>query len=347
MQMADFSTLIQEWYRLNQRDLPWRHTNDPYKIWLSEVILQQTRVDQGLNYYYNFIRDFPTVHHLAEASEDEVLNLWQGLGYYSRARNLHTSAKQVVSIYGGVFPTTFEGIKSLKGIGDYTASAIASICFGLSHAVVDGNVYRVLSRYLMIDTAIDSTQGKKEFAAVAQTFLDPDHSGDHNQAMMEIGAMICVPKNPLCEKCPLAGSCLALESKTQLNYPVKAKKTKVSKRYLNYSVLTDGTRTIIQKRKGKGIWEGLYDFPCIEQFEVRELVMEDVFEYGPQEIISDGQFKHILSHQELYAHFWIVVVDQLTAKEGQIIIPLDSVQGFPLPQLLIRYINQSRLFGAD
>lgn len=347
IQMADFTTLIQEWYRLNQRDLPWRHTNDPYKIWLSEVILQQTRVDQGLNYYLNFTRNFPTVHHLAKASEDEVLNLWQGLGYYSRARNLHTSAKQVVTIYGGVFPRTFEGIKSLKGVGDYTAAAIASICFGLPYAVVDGNVYRVLSRYLMIDTAIDSTQGREEFAAVAQAFLDPDHAGDHNQAMMEIGAMICLPKNPLCEKCPLAGSCLALESNAQLNYPVKAKKTKVLKRYLNYLVLTDGVSTIIQKRRGKGIWEGLYDFPCIEQLEARELELADVIGYAPREINSDGQLKHILSHQAIFAHFWTIEVRQLVVKDEQIIVPLNGIQGFPLPQLLIRYINQSRLFGAD
>ena len=192
--MADFTTLIQEWYRLNQRDLPWRHTNDPYKIWLSEVILQQTRVDQGLNYYLKFTTQFPTVFDLSKAAEDEVLNLWQGLGYYSRARNLHASAKQVVADFGGVFPTNFEGIKSLKGVGDYTASAIASICYGLPHAVVDGNVYRVLSRYLEISTPIDSTQGKKDFAEIAGEFLDVQNPGDHNQALMEIGALICFAK---------------------------------------------------------------------------------------------------------------------------------------------------------
>jgi A/G-specific adenine glycosylase len=345
--MADFTTLIQEWYRLNQRDLPWRHTNDPYKIWLSEVILQQTRVDQGLNYYLKFTTQFPTVFDLAKAAEDEVLNLWQGLGYYSRARNLHASAKQVVADFGGVFPTNFEGIKSLKGVGDYTASAIASICYGLPHAVVDGNVYRVLSRYLEISTPIDSTQGKKDFAEIAGEFLDVQNPGDHNQALMEIGALICLPKNPSCQNCPLVGSCAAYRSKTQLSFPVKAKRTKVVKRYLNYLVLFNGKNTVIQKRVGKGIWQGLYDFPFIEKEKLNGLELSELNQYEPVEIIQDGQFKHILSHQELYVSFWIVKVVKFDLNENQIIVPIAAIETFPLPQLLIRYINQSRLFGAD
>ncbi len=345
--MADFTTLIQGWFRRNQRDLPWRHTNDPYKIWLSEVILQQTRVDQGLNYYLNFTTKFPTVFDLANAAEDEVLNLWQGLGYYSRARNLHASAKQVVVDFDGVFPNNYEGIKSLKGVGDYTASAISSICFGLPHAVVDGNVYRVLSRYLEISTPIDSTQGKKDFAEIADKFLDVHNPGDHNQALMEIGALICLPKNPSCETCPLVGSCSAFSSKTQLNFPVKAKKTKVVKRYLNYLVLFDGKNTVIQKRVGKGIWQGLYDFPFIEKEKLNGLELSELNQYEPIEIIQDGQLKHVLSHQELYVSFWIVKVVKLNLDESQITVPIAAIETFPLPQLLIRYIQQSRLFGAD
>ncbi len=345
--MADFTTLIQAWYRLNKRDLPWRTANDAYKIWLSEVILQQTRVDQGTNYYLRFVARFPTVADLAHAPEDEVLNLWQGLGYYSRARNLHFSAKQVTNDFNGVFPANFSSLRLLKGVGDYTAAAIASIAFGLPHAVVDGNVYRVLSRYLALDTPIDSVQGKKEFAYAATVLLDHHNPGDHNQAIMELGALICLPKNPACENCPVAHSCMAKASSRQLDFPVKTKKTKVSKRFLNYLVLVNHGETLIKKRVGEGIWEGLYDFPCIEKTSENVLSTTDIMHYKPIHVAHDGSFKHVLSHQIIHAQFWVVQVANLSPTVNELKVKLNAIEDYPLPQLLIRYLNQSPLFGAD
>jgi A/G-specific adenine glycosylase len=345
--MADFSTLINAWYRQNKRTLPWRGISDPYKIWLSEVILQQTRVDQGTAYYLKFIKAFPTIKHLANADEDEVLNLWQGLGYYSRARNMHFSAKLVATELNGVFPTTYKDVLSLRGVGEYTAAAITSIAYGLPHAVVDGNVYRVLSRYLAIETPIDSTQGKKEFAEVAKAFLDHKNPGDHNQALMEVGALICLPKKPNCLECPLSNSCAALQKNTQLNFPVKSKKIKVVNRYIHYLVFTDGQNTVLKKRTGKGIWEGLYDFPMVEKKKGEELEKNDLESYNFSDFTFDGTFKHILSHQKILATFWLVQVKQVKLVDNQIEIPIRQIEDYPLPQLLIRYIKESRLFGAD
>lgn len=345
--MVDFSTLIQTWFKDNARDLPWRHTTDPYKIWLSEIILQQTRVDQGMAYYLKFTKAFPTVEDLAAAPEDKVLNLWQGLGYYSRARNLHFSAKQIVADFDGEFPTTHKSVLSLKGVGEYTAAAITSIAYGLPHAVVDGNVYRVLSRYLNIDTPIDSTEGKKQFATVANEFLDPQNPGDHNQAVMEIGALVCTPKIPKCELCPLANSCLANKNGNPLEFPVKAKKTKVTNKFFHYLVLTDGEKTVLKKRTGKGIWQGLYDFPLIEKSRASELTPADLKTIPYTDFEPDGTFKHILSHQKINATFWIVRVKGIKPSENQIVVSIQSIEDYPLPQLLIRYIRASSLFGAD
>jgi len=345
--MADFSTLIQAWFRQNQRNLPWRGINDPYKIWLSEVILQQTRVDQGMAYYLKFVETFPTIKDLANADEDHVLNLWQGLGYYSRARNMHFSAKMVANELGGVFPSTYKGVLSLKGVGEYTAAAITSIAYNLPHAVVDGNVYRVLSRYLEIGTPIDSTQGKKEFSLAAAEFLDHNNPGDHNQALMEIGALVCLPKSPKCNECPLAQSCASLQNNSQLNFPVKSKKIKVVNRYLHYLVLTDGENTVLKKRTGKGIWEGLYDFPLIEKKVGEELTENDLKSEDLVGFDFDGSFKHILSHQRILATFWLVRVKRIKLVDNQIKIAINQVEDYPLPQLLIRYIKESRLFEAD
>lgn len=342
--MTDFTTLIQHWYRRSKRELPWRLTNDPYKIWISEVILQQTRVEQGLNYYEKFTFHYPDVKSLANAPEDEVLNLWQGLGYYSRARNMHYSAKMVVNQFGGVFPKTYKEVRSLKGVGDYTAAAITSIAYNLPHAVVDGNVYRVLSRYLMIETPIDSTQGKKEFDLIAANFLDQHNPSDHNQAMMELGALICTPNKPLCEECPLSLTCLAKNQHKQLEFPKKSKKTKVIERALTYLVFFDGKNTLINKRTGKDIWEGLYDFPQYQNELNGPLEIENLRKYSPKSIKSDGKFTHILSHQRLTATFWVVEVDHLKPEENQVIVSLKNMEDFPLPQLLIRYIQQSSLF---
>ncbi|NOQ70672.1 MAG: A/G-specific adenine glycosylase [Crocinitomix sp.] len=345
--MADFSTLIRLWFRQNQRILPWRGVSDPYKIWLSEVILQQTRVDQGTAYYLKFIKAFPTIKDLANSKEDEVLNLWQGLGYYSRARNMHFSAKLVANDFNGVFPTTHKEVLSLKGVGEYTAAAITSIAYGLPHAVVDGNVYRVLSRYLAIDTPIDSTEGKKEFALAAAAFLDHKQPGDHNQALMEIGALVCSPKAPKCHECPLSGSCASLQSGKQLNFPVKSKKIKVVNRYLHYVVFTNGKNTVLKKRTGKGIWEGLYDFPLVEKKEGEELTKNDLEELDFIDLTFDGNFKHILSHQRIFATFWQVRVKHIKLIDNQIETPINEIEDYPLPQLLIRYVKESTLFEAD
>ena len=228
-----FSKQLAQWYLQNKRDLPWRGSTNPYEIWLSEIILQQTRVDQGMGYYYKFIEHFPSVNHLAKASEDQVLKLWQGLGYYSRARNLHFSAKYIVNELNGEFPIGYTNILKLKGVGDYTASAIASICFNEPAAVVDGNVYRVLARYFGIFTPINSSKGIKEFKMLAQKLLNTEIPGTHNQAIMEFGARMCKPQNPDCEICPLNSSCVALEKKEIKMLPVKENKIKIKKRYFN------------------------------------------------------------------------------------------------------------------
>ena len=259
-----FSGRIIQWYLLNKRDLPWRETKDPYAIWLSEVILQQTRVDQGLSYYHRFLMAFPKVNDLADAEEFEVMKLWQGLGYYSRARNLHSTAKSIVEKHGGVFPNRYEDIIALKGIGPYTAAAIASFAFGLPFATVDGNVYRILSRIFGLEIPIDSTIGKKQFAQLGNELLDKTQPGLFNQAMMELGALICSPKNPQCDICPFRKDCKAKALGLIDVLPVKEKKVKVKERVFHYLVMSD-EKLVIMKRRGAGdIWQGLFDFPVIE-----------------------------------------------------------------------------------
>ena len=262
--MTDFHLLIDGWYRQNKRDLPWRTTRDPYFIWLSEIILQQTRVDQGMNYYLKFTRNYPTIRHLAEASEQEVLNDWQGLGYYSRARNLHQTAKYIHKELNSSFPESYEKIIKLKGIGPYTAAAIASFAFDEGVAAVDGNVYRVLSRIFDIDLPIDSTQGKKAFQELANSLIPTKNPGDFNQGMMEFGAMQCTPVNPKCEHCPFSERCLAKMHNTIAARPVKAKKTAVRNRYFYYFIFRETDRICIQKRTQKDIWQHLFEFPLLE-----------------------------------------------------------------------------------
>ena len=272
---SHFSKKLILWYLDHKRDLPWRTTAIPYYIWLSEIILQQTRVEQGLPYYQAFVSVYPTVKKLANASEEEVLKLWQGLGYYSRARNLHTTANYVSNELSGIFPTSYKELIKLKGVGDYTASAIASICFNEATAVVDGNVYRALARYFGIATPINSSLGIKEFKNLAQQLIDVDKPGNHNQALMEFGARQCKPQNPNCEICIFNDSCIALQQKKISELPVKLKKTKVKNIYFNYIVLIfKNKKTLLQKRIGKGIWQNLYEFPLIEtekNFKLEEL----------------------------------------------------------------------------
>lgn len=334
----DFSNRLIYWYLQNDRDLPWRKTKNPYFIWLSEIMLQQTRVHQGLSYYITFTKEFPTVFDLAKASESKVLKLWQGLGYYSRARNLHYSAKYIANELDGKFPSTYEEIKKLKGVGDYTASAISSICFDESQAVVDGNVYRVLSRFFGIKTPINSSAGIKEFKELAQTLIDPKQPGSYNQAIMDFGALHCKPQNPLCETCPLNDSCIALAKKTIKQLPVKEQKIKIRKRYFNYLVfISDDNKTMLSERKGKGIWQGLYEFPLIETEKgiSKEELSLQISEKENIVLFNENEVVHKLSHQHLYTKFWIVKKDVL--HENQ--IHWNSIKKYPVPILIANFLE--------
>ncbi|RFC55378.1 A/G-specific adenine glycosylase [Brumimicrobium aurantiacum] len=344
--MSDFYPLISQWYRRNHRILPWRLTEDPYKIWLSEIIMQQTRVDQGLAYYNKFVEHYPEVSDLAAADEQEVLRLWQGLGYYSRARNLCFAAQQVVDEFDGIFPSRFEDIKSLKGVGDYTASAIASFAFQLPHAVVDGNAFRVLSRYFNDDTPIDTGQGMKVFKAYADEVLSVENPAESNQAIMELGAMVCKPKNPDCENCPLNGTCLSLKEGDPKTLPVKSKKIKVTKRYFHFLIFPSAN-VQLEKREGKGIWMNMYQFPMIElkekklKSEVSAIVKSEYDLDLGTKIFAE---KHILTHQHIYATFW--KVNKPVEKEGLIESNLVGLDQYPLPRLIERFLeNYSEVFS--
>lgn len=343
-----FSKALVQWYLQNKRDLPWRQTLNPYYIWLSEIILQQTRVDQGMAYYYKFIEHFCTVEALASANEEEVLKLWQGLGYYSRARNLHFSAKYIVNELKGQFPTTYHDILKLKGVGDYTASAIASICYNEATAVVDGNVYRVLARYFNIDTPINTTKGIKEFKLLAQELIDSKISGTHNQAIMEFGARMCKPQNPDCEICPLNTSCLALATNKVKVLPVKEKKIKIRNRFFNYLVIqTEDAKTTLVKRK-KGIWLNLYEFPLIESLEFideKTIVEHDVFKELFHSLdVSIQLFKtnnkaHKLSHQHIYTNFWIIKAPVSSRFE----LNWNEVNKYPVSTLIDNFLKQYKI----
>ncbi|CAN5441667.1 A/G-specific adenine glycosylase [soil metagenome] len=352
--MEDFSKILRAWYRKKGRDLPWRSTSDPYKIWLSEIILQQTRVDQGTPYYHRFIDNFQTINDLANAHEDKVLRLWQGLGYYSRARNLHHAAKQLKEQHQGKFPANYSEIRALKGIGDYTAAAIASFAFNLPHAVVDGNVYRFLSRFFGITTAIDSSKGKKQFAELADSLLDHKHAATHNQAIMEIGAMICKPKNPLCEECPFIGSCAAYHKGLIAQLPVKEKKLKVRTRYFHYLIIHDSRSVLIASRQEKDIWQGLFEFPLLETeaeagialLRETELWKKLIPAHAKVEKVSSEK-KHLLSHQTLKARFWWINIDKFqksTSYAPFLKVDFASLDHYGMPQLIVKYIDEE---GGD
>ncbi len=337
------------WYKKHKRDLPWRNTKDPYKIWLSEIILQQTQVIQGLNYYIKFIETFPTVTDLADAPEDKVMRLWQGLGYYSRARNLHAAAKTVKTNHKGKFPNSFESIKTLKGVGDYTAAAISSFAFNLPHAVVDGNVYRVLSRLFNISTPINSTQGKKEFQLLADELLNHKQPGLHNSAMMEFGALWCKPQNPKCEECPLQEHCLAYEKNTVNSLPVKDKKIKIKNRHFHYFIFNYKDFVYLQKRINKDIWQNLYEFYLIETdsaVEVEKILKNKNlknFVKNAEVISITSEKKHILSHQHIYATFYEMKINQLIQTKSLIKTKRNEVNNFALPQLINKYLYKKNL----
>ena len=341
----DFSNSLLSWYLQNKRDLPWRNTVNPYPIWLSEIMLQQTKVAQGLPYFLTFMEAFPTVLHLAQADEEQVLKLWQGLGYYSRARNMHKTAQLIAFELNGNFPNNYTDLIKLKGIGEYTAAAIASFAFNEVVPVVDGNVFRVLSRYLDVETDIASAPAKKEFSALAKELMPENNPAMFNQAIMEFGALQCVPKNPNCNNCIFNNSCAALQKKKVSELPVKLKKTKVTNRYFNYIVFLDNSNnTIIKKRTEKGIWHNLYEFPVIEAEEELDFktISKAIFEkfldvsidsisvYNPEQII------HKLSHQKLHINFYRASVAE-EINEG---ISLDLLKNYPFPIVIYNFIEK-------
>ena len=346
--MDSLGTILLDWFRLNKRELPWRETRDPYQIWVSEIILQQTRVAQGYDYFLRFIGRFPDVDALAAADEDEVLKYWQGLGYYSRARNLHEAARQIVA--QGGFPRTYEGVRSLKGVGDYTAAAICSIAFGLPHAVVDGNVYRVLSRLMGLHTPIDSTAGKREFAAMADALMVRTRPGEYNQAIMDFGAMQCTPLHPDCPACPLADRCVAYAEGRVGQLPVKKHKTKVSDRYFNYIYVRAGAYTFIRKRQEDDIWRNLYELPLVE---TQQEVAEADFYRLPQlqNLIAEGEsplfrllhrgVKHVLSHRVIWANFYEVVLPEDTRSFSSFLrVRRDELDSYPVSRLVSLFLEK-------
>lgn len=341
-----FSNSLTKWYLQNKRDLPWRNTQNPYFIWLSEIMLQQTRVAQGMPYFYSFTNNFPTVFDLANATEEQVLKLWQGLGYYSRARNLHKTAQYIAFELDGIFPNSYVDLLKLKGVGEYTAAAIASFSYNEKVPVVDGNVFRVLSRYFDIDSDISLLSTKKEFTALASELISKENPALFNQAIMEFGAMQCVPKNPNCDICIFNTSCLALQKKKVSQLPIKSKKLKVTNRYFNYIVFLDeNQKTIIQKRADKGIWHNLYEFPLIEtqkeeSFEAISNQIKDLI-YNDNKIVSVREWNsksiiHKLSHQHLYIKFQIVNLNG-SIPNG---IDFDTLQVFPFPIVIFNFIEK-------
>ncbi len=342
-----FATNLIAWYLENKRDLPWRATQEPYRIWLSEIILQQTRVAQGFPYYLKFLKVFPTVDHLANAPEAKVLKLWQGLGYYSRARNLHLTAKMISEERKGIFPDNYKDLLKLRGVGDYTASAISSICFNLPNAVVDGNVYRVLSRVFGISTPINTSRGQKIFKQLAQSLIDKEQPGTFNQAIMEFGARYCTPTNPDCGNCVLKPICIGFKENKVAELPVKTKTKLIRKRYFNYLVvLSDGNRTILRQRLNKGIWHKLYEFPLIEtsqEISVGELTelqeflsLSETLNIESVTLYNEVSVVHKLSHQHLYTRFWIVETQQ----DVQNSIRISDMEEYPVPVLIENFVSE-------
>ncbi len=355
----EITQVLTAWYDINKRDLPWRKTRDPYRIWLSEIILQQTRVVQGLDYYHRFVEKFPTVNHLAGAAETDVLNLWQGLGYYTRARNMHKTAKVITSVFGGEFPDSYDKLLKLKGIGPYTASAIASIAFGKPIPVLDGNVARVVSRLFAITEPVNENSGKKLLTPLLEKLIDKTDPGKFNQAVMEFGALWCVPNNPQCEKCVLSSFCMAYSQKIVERLPVKTKKVKQRKRYFNYFVIrsagNDHRCICLRKRTEKDIWQGLYDFPVIEttapagEDEVLAMAARKRFFNPDTAVIAEisGLYRHQLTHQLIFARFFSVEakgdLPDDNAHHYYCVAP-DELNEYPLPRLIEKFLSKDHEF---
>lgn len=342
-----FGNIIRGWYKKNKRELPMRLTRDPYKIWISEIIMQQTRINQGLPYYLRFIEVFPNVAALASAPEDEVLKQWQGLGYYSRARNLQWSASYIMEHLGGQMPGSFEGLMKLKGVGRYTAAAIASICYDEACAAVDGNVSRVIARLHGVEDPVNSTTGARQIEALALEMLDPENPGDHNQAMIDFGAMLCVPHSPDCKSCPLSEGCQAQLSGRVDQLPVKVPKQSPEKRWFYFYIILYKGQVILTKRGDKDIWRSLYQFPLIESRTplteedlVNTLIPDSVVSHV-QKISLSAPILHQLSHRSLHARFIHVEVAALPSPlpPGWLQISLQNLDAYPIPRLISRYLE--------
>jgi len=347
-----FATALLNWHSSIDRNLPWKTSNDPYKIWLSEIIMQQTRIAQGTPYYLKFVDSFPTVIDLANAEEQQVMKLWQGLGYYSRARNLHFTAKTIRDKYNGKFPTTYEDILGLKGIGKYTAAAISSFAYGKEYHAVDGNVIRLISRYFGITEAVDSTQTLKEINNLAEKLIKGSNPGDYNQAIMDFGALMCSPKSPNCLECPLNNDCKAYKLDLVRNIPYKSKKIKKKNRYLHYFYMVDSSGNIIlNHRTKKDIWQSLYDFPSIENDNKDVLSDLEIQTYtlsiiGKKTLRIDPPskiYKHILTHQTIYGQFYRVSIGRLQKEIPQFtIVQHSDVVSFALPVLLTNFLSEEK-----
>lgn len=357
MNTKAFSHRLLEWYPHNKRDLPWRNTINPYIIWLSEIILQQTRVAQGLPYFKIFLKHYPNVAALAKAPTEEVMRHWQGLGYYSRARNLHQCAKDIIEIYNGEFPKYYKDLLKLKGVGSYTAAAIASFAYGERVAVVDGNVFRVLSRYFGIVTDIASSAGKIEFESLANKLIPKESPGEYNQAIMEFGALQCVPKNPDCEDCPLKSGCFAFKNQMVEKLPVKIKKLKIKERYFRYFYIICGNDLVVKNRGEGDIWQGLYDFP-LEESEEKFASNPDTFYFSSElkdfvtSIVynSENTYKHILTHQRIFANFVTLNINddfrqelkKWAKKKGFQLVSEGDFENLAKPKLISKFLNDKK-----
>ncbi|MBN1144771.1 MAG: A/G-specific adenine glycosylase [Bacteroidales bacterium] len=351
----EVSEILIKWYHTNKRDLPWRKGRSAYNTWLSEVILQQTRVNQGLQYYNRFVQKYPRVEDLANAPLDEVLKLWQGLGYYTRARNMHQTARVIANEYKGIFPSTYQGLLALRGIGPYSAAAIASIAFNIPVALVDGNVFRVLSRLYGITTPIDTAAGKAAFAGIASEMLNKQDPGTHNQALMEFGSLVCTPRNPLCDSCVLGSFCRAKALGIAETLPVKEGRVKIRTRYFYYLFVRIDNMVVLHKRTGNDIWNSLYEFPLIEKEspgKLRNLVSEEPWKGNAcGKEISPGShraYKHKLTHQILHCSFYLVETGAgcRPSSPEYIVVPLQKLKDYPVPRVIDRYLNDLRQEGV-